>query len=141
VGAVRVCAREANVDCPVGTVSVLGVCGSLGVLSVGLFADGAYGAGWSLTTGRAGGVSGLFYGDPGQLGAQAIGAATLMIVMFGIAFAFFKIQNALTKGGIRPTAEVEEAGLDLPEMGVLAYPEFVGSHVDLTGNGGAPDPD
>jgi Amt family ammonium transporter len=125
-----------GVDDPVGAISVHGVGGIFGVLSVGLFADGAYGAGWNLTTGKAGGVTGLFYGDPGQLGAQAIGAATLMIVMFGIAFAFFKIQNALTKGGIRPTAEVEEQGLDLPEMGVLAYPEFVGSHIDL--NGGEP---
>src|SRR5205823_2333542 len=127
--------RRAKVDDPVGAISVHGVCGIWGVLSVGLFADGAYGAGWNLTTGKAGGVTGLFYGDPGQLGAQAVGAATLMIVMFGIAFAFFKIQNALTKGGIRPTAEVEEAGLDLPEMGVLAYPEFVGSHIDLNGDG------
>ena len=53
-------------------------------------------------------------------------------VIFGIAFAFFKIQNALTKGGIRSTEEDELAGLDLPEMGVLAYPEFSGS----SGTGG-----
>ena len=44
-------------------------------------------------------------------------------VIFGIAYAFFKIQNAIMKGGIRPTAEVEQEGMDLPEMGVLAYPE------------------
>jgi ammonium transporter, Amt family len=44
--------------------------------------------------------------------------------MFAFAFAFFKIQNALMKGGIRPTEADEIAGLDLPEMGVLAYPEF-----------------
>ena len=51
-------------------------------------------------------------------------------VIFGVAFAFFKIQNKVMKGGIRPDrAEMEMAGLDLPEMGVLAYPEFVGSHV------------
>ena len=45
---------------------------------------------------------------------------------------FFKIQNRLTKGGIRPTAEVENEGVDLPEMGVLAYPTFYGSspHVE-----------
>src|SRR5947199_2344703 len=122
--------RRAKVDDPVGAISVHGVCGIWGVLSVGLFADGAYGAGWNLTTGKAGGVSGLFYGDPGQLGAQAIGAATICIVMFGIALLFFKVQNALTKGGIRPTAEVEEEGLDLPEMGVLAYPEFVGTYIE-----------
>jgi Amt family ammonium transporter len=59
--------------------------------------------------------------------------------MFGIAYAFFKIQNALTKGGIRPTEEVELQGVDIPEMGVLAYPEFYGSsiHVEMpTPDGG-----
>jgi Amt family ammonium transporter len=45
-------------------------------------------------------------------------------VLFGIAFAFFKIQNAVMKGGIRPSAEMELAGMDIPEMGALAYPEF-----------------
>ncbi len=60
-----------------------------------------------------------------QLGSQAIGALVIMTVIFGIAFAFFKIQNAIMKGGIRPTAEVEEQGLDLPEMGVLAYDNLV----------------
>ena len=36
-----------------------------------------------------------------------------------------KIQNTVMKGGIRPTAEVELMGMDMPEMGALAYPEFV----------------
>jgi len=48
-------------------------------------------------------------------------------VIFGVVFAFFKIQNTVTKGGIRSTEEDEVAGLDLPEMGVEAYPEFSGS--------------
>jgi hypothetical protein len=56
--------------------------------------------------------------------------------MFGIAFAFFKIQDLLTKGGIRSEEEDELAGLDLPEMGVLAYPEFVGTHASIA----APEP-
>ena len=47
--------------------------------------------------------------------------------MGGIVYAFFRIQNKLTKGGIRPSAEEELAGLDLPEMGVQAYPEFAGA--------------
>jgi ammonia channel protein AmtB len=38
-----------------------------------------------------------------------------------MAFAFFKIQNKLTKGGIRVTEDVEISGLDIPEMGVAAY--------------------
>ena len=41
--------------------------------------------------------------------------------MMGLAYAFFKIQNAIMKGGIRPTAEVEIEGMDMHEMGVLAY--------------------
>ena len=74
----------------------------------------------------ASGVTGILYDfELGirQLGAQAIGALTICTVIFGVAFAFFKIQNALMKGGIRPTAEVELEGMDIPEMGVLAYPE------------------
>jgi ammonia channel protein AmtB len=45
-------------------------------------------------------------------------------VIFGIAYGFFTLQNKLTKGGIRPSEEDEIQGLDIPEMGVSAYPEF-----------------
>ena len=45
--------------------------------------------------------------------------------MLGIAYSFFKIQNKLTKGGIRSAEADEIEGLDIPEMGILAYPEFV----------------
>jgi Amt family ammonium transporter len=119
-----------KVDDPVGAVAVHGICGSFGVLCVGLFSNGTYGAGWNLTaegSAAAKGVTGLFYGvDPGlgQLGAQALGVLVIWTVIFGIAFTFFKIQNAVMKGGIRPPAEMEIAGMDLPEMGALAYPEF-----------------
>jgi Amt family ammonium transporter len=122
-----------GIDDPVGAIAVHGVGGSFGVLCVGLFANGTYGAGWNVTTegdmfesGK--GVIGIFGGDfslgLGQLGAQALGVLTLWTVIFGIAFTFFKIQNAVTKGGIRPPAEMEIAGMDIPEMGALAYPEF-----------------
>ena len=46
---------------------------------------------------------------------------TIFTVMMGFVYRFFKIQNAVMKGGIRPTAEVELEGMDIPEMGVLAY--------------------
>jgi len=65
-------------------------------------------------------VKGLFYGDGSQLGAQALGAAVICTVIFGVAFAFFKIQNALTKGGIRLPEELEVQGGDI-EMGVAGY--------------------
>ncbi|MEY2430524.1 MAG: ammonium transporter, Amt family [Acidimicrobiaceae bacterium] len=121
-----------KIDDPVGAIAVHGVNGIWGVLCVGIFANGHYGAGWNLTTeGTAAtekGVSGILYGlDPGlgQLGAQAVGVLVLCTVMFGFALGFFKLQNAIMKGGIRPSAEMEIAGMDLPEMGALAYPDFL----------------
>jgi Amt family ammonium transporter len=125
--------EKRGIDDPVGAVAVHGVCGTFGVLAVGLFANGTYGAGWNVTTegkmfesGK--GVIGVFGGDVslglGQLGAQALGALTIWTVIFGVAFTFFKVQDKLTKGGIRPSADMELAGMDIPEMGALAYPEF-----------------
>jgi Amt family ammonium transporter len=87
-------------------------------------------------------VTGLFYSlDLGlrQLASQAIGALVIIFVMGGIAYAFFKIQNALMKGGIRPTPEVEEMGLDRPEMGVLAYGDLTTSELVLAGEDPAED--
>ena len=52
--------RTLKIDDPVGAISVHGVNGAWGVLSLGLFADGTYGDGWN---GVAGTVKGLFYGD------------------------------------------------------------------------------
>ncbi len=52
-----------------GAVSVHGLNGLWGIIAVGLFADGSYGAGFN---GVAGTVRGLFYGGGWrQLGAQA----------------------------------------------------------------------
>jgi Amt family ammonium transporter len=126
--------RKLKIDDPVGAISVHGVCGSFGVLCVGIFSSGYYGAGWNVTTEGAAaakaGVVGILYSSTGwgQLASQAIGVAVIWTVIFGVAFSFFKIQNALTKGGIRSNEEDEVAGLDLPEMGVLAYPEFSSSY-------------
>src|SRR5262249_56604176 len=65
--------KKARVDDPCGAISVHGVCGAWGVLAVGLFADGTYGIGWNGVSATAlHGVQGIFYGDPGQLGAQVI---------------------------------------------------------------------
>ena len=127
-----------GIDDPVGAISVHGVCGLFGVLSVGIFADGSYGGGWNGAVDSAGdpvALKGLIYGGTGQFMAQLAGALTICTVMFGFAFLFFKIQNALMKGGIRPTAEDELAGLDLPEMGVLAYPEFSKTDLYVSGSG------
>ena len=57
--------------------------------------------------------------------------AVIIVVLGGISYSFFKIQDTISKkmgkGGIRSSEEDEVMGLDLPEMGVYAYPEFVKS--------------
>ena len=108
-----------KIDDPVGAISVHGVNGAWGVLSLGVFADGKYGDGWN---GVPGTVTGLLYGDASQFAAQCIGALTCFVFVFVAFFAFFKLVDVLI--GNRVSAEVEVAGLDLPEMGALAYPEF-----------------
>jgi Amt family ammonium transporter len=119
-----------KIDDPVGAISVHGVNGLWGVICVGLFADGTYGAGWNGVgatsyLGVAGkGVTGLFYGDGMQLVAQLVEGVTAVawnVVVGGLAF--WAIGKVL--GSNRVPAEVELAGLDVPEMGVPGYPEFV----------------
>lgn len=108
-----------GVDDPVGAVSVHGVGGLLGTLMVGIFADGTYGAGWN---GVDGPVRGILYGDAGQLWAQLIGMAVCVLWAFGTGWLFFKAQSKFMR--LRPSAEDEMQGLDVPEMGVEAYPDF-----------------
>lgn len=108
-----------GVDDPVGAVAVHGVGGGLGVLFVGIFANGRYGAGWNGSSSE--GVEGIIKGNWGQLGAQALGLVVIWTVIFGISYAFWKIQNAVMKDGIRPPVEWEQEGMDIPELGVLAY--------------------
>jgi ammonium transporter, Amt family len=113
--------RVMKVDDPVGAISVHGTCGLWGVLSLGLFADGTsnYGGSWN---GVDGSVTGLFYGDPGQFVAQLIGCATLVGIIFTIAYVLNLLVDFFV--GQRVSAEEELEGLDLPQMGAVGYPEF-----------------
>jgi Amt family ammonium transporter len=131
--------EKRGVDDPVGAIAVHGVNGIWGVLAVGIFANGSYGGAWNGSDVTA--IEGVVEGEFGQLGAQALGVLVLCTVMFGLAFGFFKIQNAIMKGGIRPTEADELAGLDLPEMGVLAYPEFHPAELPVADNGEQPAPE
>jgi Amt family ammonium transporter len=85
-----------------------------------------------------GSVTGLFYGDPGQLVAQLIGVATLVGFVFSFSFALNMIIEAVW--GHRVTAKAELEGLDIPEMGALGYPEFVLKPEDATLTGPVPVP-
>jgi Amt family ammonium transporter len=92
-------------------------------------------------------VEGVVAGEFGQLGAQLLGVAVLWTVILGLAYAFFRIQNAVMAGGIRVSEADELDGVDLPEMGALAYPEFEQIDVIAVDTGGIsptnerPDPD
>jgi ammonium transporter, Amt family len=119
VAVVLLVERKAKVDDPVGAVAVHGANGLWGVLAVGLFADGSYGGGLN---GVTGGVKGLFYGDGGQFMAQLTDAVVLVVFCSAMTIAFFTILKRTM--GIRSTEEAELAGLDVPEMGALAYPDF-----------------
>ena len=86
------------------------------MIALGLFANGVYGDGLN---GVAGGVRGLFYGDPGQLFAEIIG----MLVNIGYvaiigAVAFILIGKLV---GNRVSLEDEMSGLDVAEMGLMGY--------------------
>jgi len=113
--------RVMKVDDPVGAISVHGANGIWGVIATGLFADGKsnYGGSWN---GVPGSVTGLFYGDAGQLVAQLIGVSALIGFVFTLVFVVNMAIDAVV--GQRVGAKAEMEGLDLPEVGALAYPEF-----------------
>ena len=110
----------AHVDDPCGAISVHGVCGAWGVMAVGLFADGTYGEGWNGVPGK---VTGLFYGDGGQIVAQAFEVVAGLAWAVAITFAIFTVAKRFM--AIRVAPEVEVAGLDLAEFGSVCYPDYV----------------
>lgn len=127
--------NKCKLDDPVGAISVHGVNGLWGVIALGLFADGKYGDG---INGVSGGVTGLFYGNASQFFAQLICVAVILIYGFGVSFIFFKILDKVW--GLRVSPEDELEGLDIPEMGVLAYPDeqLVRSDLDYDSTDNAP---
>jgi Amt family ammonium transporter len=113
-----------HIDDPCGAISVHGVNGAWGVIAVGLFADGTYGTGWNgIGTSAHHGVQGLFYGDGGQLVAQLVHVVVGFIWAWGLTWIIFSIAKRFMKLRVAPEVEIE--GLDVPEFGVLAYPDFV----------------
>lgn len=119
--------RVLKIDDPCGAISVHGYCGWFGAVSLGIFADGTYGSGWNGVgiasyLGRAGqGVTGLIHGDFSQFWMQLGGATLLAAYSFGATFIVFKGVNVWRS--MRVSKEVELTGLDVPEFGMLAYPE------------------
>ncbi len=130
-----------GIDDAVGAISVHGVNGAWGCLSLGLFADGTYGQGWNSahwftlkdgtykyfsdpslapTGSTEMGVLGLFYGGGfSQLIAQTIGVVTCFVTLSLLSLLVYNIAEKLV--GNRVPLDVEIEGLDVPEMGVPGY--------------------
>ena len=119
--------RVLKIDDPCGAISVHGFCGWLGAVSVGIFADGTYGAGWNGVgaasyLGQAGkGVTGLLHGDTSQFICQLLGSTVCVVWAFGATYIVFSVVNKIKSMRVAP--EVELQGLDEPEFGMGAYPE------------------
>jgi ammonium transporter, Amt family len=110
-----------GIDDSVGAISVHGVNGAWGCLSLGLFADGTYGEGWN---GVPGTVRGLFYGGGmGQFWAELIGVTVCFVTLSLLSLLVYFIAEKLV--GNRVSREVEISGLDLPEMGAPGYAGLV----------------
>jgi Amt family ammonium transporter len=104
-----------KVDDPVGAISVHGVCGAWGTLSLGLFSNG---------TGDASPLPGLFTGgDATQLIHQATGVVA--VLAWGLATGLVLFQAIRLTIGLRVSPEEEVLGLDFGEHGNEAYHGFV----------------
>jgi ammonium transporter, Amt family len=119
--------EKLHIDDPVGAVPVHFTNGIWGVLSVGIFANGnPASAGWN---GISTPVVGLLYGGSTQIIAQFLEAISILVVVVGLSYLFFKVLNALNL--LRCTPANELLGLDVPEMGMLGY-----TNVDVVMPGG-----
>ena len=87
-----------KIDDPVGAISVHGVAGIWGLFAV------------------------LLSNSDATMGAQLLGIISIFAFTFIVSLVIWFILKAVI--GIRVSEEEEEAGVDVSEMGMEAYPEF-----------------
>jgi Amt family ammonium transporter len=97
-------------DDSLDVVGVHCVGGVWGALATGLFACKAV---------NSAGADGLFFGNPGQLGLQAVAVLVTLVYSFVVSWVLLKAINAVM--GLRVTKEDEVAGLDLTEHQEAGY--------------------
>ncbi|MDE3036771.1 MAG: ammonium transporter, partial [Nitrospirota bacterium] len=97
-------------DDSLDVVGIHGVGGVLGVLATGLLASKAV---------NPSGADGLFYGNPGFLGVQAVAVLAVGLFSLGMTYLILKLVNRLV--GLRVTHEEEALGLDLSQHNERAY--------------------
>jgi Amt family ammonium transporter len=87
--------------------------GMVGALLTGVFAT---------TTINAAGADGLIYGNPAQLGKQAIAVGVTIVFSFIATMVILKLTDVLV--GVRVTEDQEYTGLDLTQHSESAYTTF-----------------
>ena len=99
-----------SIDDALDVGSVHGLTGVVGSLAVGLIASSLI---------NPAGPNGLLYGNPAQLGIQALGVVVVAALGFGGTVIIMKVINAVMR--LRVEEVEEEVGLDITEQGETAY--------------------
>jgi ammonium transporter, Amt family len=97
-------------DDALDAVGVHGIGGSWGALATGLFASKAV---------NSAGADGLFFGNPAQLGIQAMAVLVTMVFVFVGTLIILAIVDAIM--GLRVNEEEERSGLDISQHDEKAY--------------------
>jgi ammonium transporter, Amt family len=115
-----------RIDDPVGAVSVHGLAGIWGTLSLGLFARNLFGATGPTGADNSSPVAGVFYGGGWSVfEAQLIGNGCIVIATFVISYVMMKIIRMLPDPWnlrVEKEGELGAGGLDVWEHGIEAYP-------------------
>jgi Amt family ammonium transporter len=89
--------------------AVHGMGGVWGALATGLFADPAV----------SGGAAGLIYGNPAQVGLQALGVVVVAAFAFSVSYGLGRLLSTFV--GLRVPGREETLGLDLSQHAERAY--------------------
>ncbi|MDR1961340.1 MAG: ammonium transporter [Gracilibacteraceae bacterium] len=112
-GGITVVKKLLKIDDALDAFGCHGIGGIFGGLMTGLFADAAIN-----------GTNGLFFGDPAQLGRQAL--AIVITILFAIAGTLICAGITRAFGPLRVSKRDEVIGLDMSQHGESAYPSFNG---------------
>jgi ammonium transporter, Amt family len=107
---IKLIKERLKIDDVLDVSSVHGISGIVGTLAVGIIATQAI---------NPSGPNGLLYGNPYQIGAEAIGVGSAILLSFGGTFIILKIIDKLI--GIRVKAIEEDVGLDISEHAERSY--------------------
>jgi Amt family ammonium transporter len=122
--AVIVLRPRTRVDETLDVLAAHGIAGFTGILFIGFFAQ----LSWN------GASNGLFYGDAGQLGWQALAAISAPVYAFVATFVLLKVIGAVMP--LRATEREEALGMDVVQHGEDAYASGEGAILVTPEDGG-----